>query len=168
MTDGELWRAIPGYEPYQVSNLGRVRGVRCGGRILHPAITQYGYHQVSLCVGGRKVARFVHRLVAYAFIGPQPSPEHDVLHWDGVKTNNALSNLRWGTPKDNNADQVRHGTRIVGSRVATSKLTESRVRAIRDLWNYGKLSQLEIAAAMGVHRRTVNGIVRGERWKHVA
>lgn len=163
----EEWRPIPGYEPYEVSNLGRIKGVK-GGNILTPVLTQYGYHQVSLCVCGKKVARLVHRLVAYAFIGPQPSPEYDVLHWDGIKTNNVLSNLRWGTPRDNNEDQVRHGTRIIGSRVGVSKLTEAQVRTIRDLWHHGKLSQLEIANAMNVHRRTVNGIVRGVAWKHIA
>lgn len=164
----EEWRNIPGYEPYQASSLGRIRGVKGVGKVLQPVITQYGYHQVSLCVRGKKYSRLVHRLVAYAFIGPQPTIEHDVLHWDGDRTNNRLENLRWGTPKDNNEDQVRHGTRIVGSRVGSSKLTEQQVQTIRDLWNYGVLSQLEIAHAVGVHRRTVNGIVRGVTWKHVA
>lgn len=163
----EHWRPIPGYEPYEASPDGFIRGLK-GCRTLTPVLTQYGYHQVSLCVRGKKYSRLVHRLVAYAFIGPQPSPEHDVLHWDGNKTNNKLSNLRWGTPKDNNADQVRHGTRIVGSRVGVSKLTEKQVQAIRDMWNYGKLGQNEIAEKMGVHRRTVNSIVRGVTWKHVA
>jgi hypothetical protein len=163
----EQWRPIPGYEPYQASDLGRVRGIK-GGRVLSPVTTQYGYHQVSLCVGGKKLSRLVHRLVAFAFIGPQPSPEYDVLHWDGDKMNNRLDNLRWGTPKDNNDDQMRHGTRIVGSRVGVAKLNETQVQAIRDMWNYGKLGQKEIADAMGIHRRTVNGIVRGVTWKHVA
>lgn len=164
----EEWRLIPSYEPYQVSTLGRVKGIKDGGRILTPVLTQYGYLQVSLCIRGKKVSRLVHRLVAYAFLGPQPSEAHDVLHWDGEKTNNSLSNLRWGTPQENNKDQVRHGTRAVGSRAGVSKLTEAQVRSIRDLWDYGKLSQLEIASAMNVHRRTVNNIIRGVAWKHVA
>jgi hypothetical protein len=163
----EHWLEIPGYEPYQASSLGRRRGIRFG-HILTPVKTQYGYHQVSLCVNGKKFSRLVHRLVAYAFIGPQPSPEYDVLHWDGDKTNNALSNLRWGTPKDNNDDQVRHNTRVLGSRHPLAKLTEGKVREIRDLWNYGKLSQAEISEAVGVPRRTINGVIRGATWKHVA
>lgn len=162
----EQWRIIPGYEPYCASDLGRIRGVRKS--ILTPVVTQYGYHQVTLCTGGKKYSRLVHRLVAYAFVGPQPTPEHDVLHWDGDKGNNALINLRWGTPKENNADQMRHGTRIIGSRHHSAKLDEGIVRRIRDLWCCGKLSQLEISELVGVHRRTVNSIVRGETWKHVA
>lgn len=163
----EKWLPIPGYEPYQASDLGRIRGVRWGS-VLTPVVTQYGYHQVSLCVGGKKLSRLVHRLVAYAFIGPQPSPEYDVLHWDGDKTNNALANLRWGTPKDNNEDQVRHGTRILGSRHHRAKLDETKVRQIRDLWNHGKLSQVEISRIFGVTSNTIGNIVRYSIWKHVA
>jgi hypothetical protein len=36
--------------------------------------------------------------VAEAFIGPQPSPRHQVAHYDGVRDNNHYSNLRWATP----------------------------------------------------------------------
>ncbi len=163
----EQWRPIPGYEPYQASSHGRIRGIRWG-HVLSPVTTQYGYHQVTLCVSGKHYSRLVHRLVAYAFIGPQPTPGHDVLHWDGDKTNNAFGNLRWGTPVDNNNDQVRHGTRILGVRHHNSKLNEDVVRSIRDMWNHGILDQKQIADAVGVTRRTVNGIVRGVSWKHVA
>lgn len=162
----EQWRSIPGYEPYQASDLGRVRGIR-GGRVLSPVTTKYGYHQVSLCVDGKKLSRLVHRLVAYAFLGAQPSSDHDVLHYDGDKTNNALSNLRWGTSKENNKDQERHNTRARGSRIGASKLKEVNVITARILWNTG-WSQQEIADWIGVSRRTVNNIVRLQTWKHVA
>lgn len=160
----EQWRPIPCFEPYRASDLGRIRGTK----VLTPVLTQYGYHQVSLCVGGKKYSRLIHRLVAYAFIGPQPSPEYDVLHWDGNKTNNALSNLRWGTPKDNNDDQMRHGTRILGSRHPRAKLDEAAVRAIRTMWNMGIYGQREIAETYGVSREAINNIVRGVVWRHVA
>lgn len=160
----ELWLPIPGYEPYMASNFGRIKGTK----VLTPVLTQHGYHQVSLCVSGKKFSRFVHRLVAGAFIGPQPTPEHDVLHWDGDKTNNDLANLRWGTPLENNKDQERHGTRIKGSDHPNAKLDEGRVQAIRDLWHHGTLDQKAIAENFGVTRRTVNNIVRYKMWKHVA
>jgi hypothetical protein len=163
----EIWRPIPNYEPYQASSLGRIRGIK-GSRILTPVVTQYGYHQVSLCVDGEKYSRLVHRLVALAFLGPQPTPEHDVLHWDGDKTNNCLSNLRWGTPKDNNADQERHNTRARGSRIGVSRLNESVVRRIRIYWKVGKYPEDKLAEMYGVSRRTINSIVRRQTWKHVA
>lgn len=163
----EQWRPIPGFEPYQASSRGRIRGIK-GGRILTPVLTQYGYHQVSLCVGGKKLTRFVHRLVAYAFVGGAPSDAHDVLHWDGDKTNNAIENLRWGTPKDNNEDQIRHSTRVIGSRVGISKLTEPKVRRMRIYAKVGGYPEKKLAEMYGVSRRTVNSILRYKTWKHVA
>ena len=163
----EQWLLIPGHEPYQASDLGRIRGIK-GGRVLTPVLTQYGYHQVSLCVGGRKLSRLVHRLVAYAFLGQQPSPEYDVLHWDGKKTNNRLANIRWGTPKDNNEDQVRHKTRALGSRIGVSKLSEPTVRRIRIYHRVGGYSEEKLAGIYGVSRRTINNIVNRRTWKHVA
>jgi hypothetical protein len=44
----------------------------------------------------------------HAFIGPTPEGK-EILHNNDVKTDCSLSNLRFGTRKDNHADQVRNG-----------------------------------------------------------
>ncbi len=160
----EEWRKIPSFPTYQVSNLGRIRGPR--GKILTPVRTQYGYHQVTICEGGR-FTRFIHRLVANTFIGPQPTPEHDVLHWDGDRTHNALANLRWGTPKENNEDQERHGRRIRGETHPHSKMNEQMVRSMRDKFAAGK-TVMEISKTVPVHYRVVWNAVHCRTWKHVA
>lgn len=51
----------------------------------------------------------IHRLVANSFLGPRPAGL-DTLHIDGDKTNNAVTNLRYGTRSENELDKVRHGT----------------------------------------------------------
>ena len=51
----------------------------------------------------------LHRLILAAFI-PMPRPGMLACHNDGDPTNSMLSNLRWDTPKGNNADKQRHGT----------------------------------------------------------
>lgn len=61
-----------------------------------------------LCVRGKKTQRVVAPLVLEAFVGPRPRGT-ECCHWDGDPTNDALSNLRWGTSKENSADQMRHG-----------------------------------------------------------
>ena len=57
---------------------------------------------------------YVHTLVAQAFIGERPSPEHEVLHNDGDPWNNSVSNLRYGTTRENAQDRERHRRQRLG------------------------------------------------------
>ena len=160
----ENWLPIPGYDNYFASNLGHIKGPR---KTLTPVETQYGYHQVTLCSDGARATRFVHRLVATTFIGPQPTPDHDVLHWDGDRTNNAISNLRWGTPKENNADQERHGRRIRGENHPLAKLNANLVLQMRKQFD-GGMTVMQISKRRTVHYRVVWNIVHRRSWQHVA
>jgi hypothetical protein len=68
-----------------------------------------------------------HRIVVQAFDGPPPTPEHtDVRHLDGVKTNNELTNLRYGTRSENMLDVVRHKQEIEsGARAAKTEVAKA-------------------------------------------
>ena len=114
----EQWKSVPGYEGiYEVSDQGRVRsldridasGNRRRGQDRKPVTKASGYLKVDLCKDGRESAPSVHRLVLTAFVGPAPDGM-ETCHNDGNPTNNALSNLRWGTHSANISDQVAHGT----------------------------------------------------------
>ena len=96
----ENWRPITG-EPtgYEVSDLGRVRRrLKDGYRIIRAAQNSKGYLKVCL---GRKRQEYVHRLVAFAFLGPAPEiPEdaewdYEVDHYNFDIHDNRLQNLRW-------------------------------------------------------------------------
>jgi hypothetical protein len=68
-----------------------------------------GYITVNLKPGGAiklKTMR-VHRLVLDAFVGPCPDGM-ECRHLNGVKADCRLSNLAWGTRKENIEDRVRH------------------------------------------------------------
>jgi hypothetical protein len=113
----ELWKDIPGFEErYQVSSLGSVRSFARykDGRLLKPGKASHGYYTVSF---GRNNSKTVHSLVALAFIGPCPKGM-EILHIDGTRTNNALSNLRYGTRTDNILDAIKHGSWNMPSRIA--------------------------------------------------
>jgi hypothetical protein len=70
-----------------------------------------GYERlvVSLSKNGDHQRPAVHKLVARAFLGPLPKGLQ-VRHLDGDSLNNHLSNLRYGTPLENQHDRFRHGT----------------------------------------------------------
>ena len=111
------WRAVVGAEGfYEVSNDGSVRsrdrvdgaGRRRKGRVLRQMTTGDGHRQVTICCLGTQTTRAVHRLVLEAFVGPCPEGL-EACHYDGVPSNNSLSNLRWDSRSANMLDRVRHG-----------------------------------------------------------
>jgi hypothetical protein len=101
------WRAVLGWEDrYEVSDAGQVRALRTG-RVL-AANLRNGYPRVCLYRSGTDLAyRTVHVLVCEAFHGPRPEGL-EVRHLDGVKTNVAASNLKWGTRLENIQDALAH------------------------------------------------------------
>jgi hypothetical protein len=147
----EQWKDIPGYEGrYAVSSLGRVSSTKDGATILLRAgRASNGYLSVSL----RGKTRFVHHLVAEAFIGPRPAGAY-VLHADDDKLNSAADNLRYGTPSENMHDMTRHGRR---------KYHPSDIAVIREAIVAGK-NDCQIARELGVCRRQVNYIRHGRQY----
>lgn len=112
---GEEWRPLPGWEnAYEVSNLGRVyrrkeSGFPRSGRILRAHRLPTGYLTVNLWRDKHKEAVTVHRLMMWAFVGPQAAGVV-VRHLDGNPANNVLDNLKYGTPSENSYDKRAHGT----------------------------------------------------------
>lgn len=108
----EEWRDIPGYEGYyQVSNLGRVKGLKrtvntwnayktISEHILKSCKTTNGYLGITLRKDGKAKRTFVHRLVGLAFI-PNLENKPQIDHINGNKEDNRPSNLRWVTAKEN-------------------------------------------------------------------
>jgi hypothetical protein len=87
-------------------------------------------------------------------------------HLDGNKANNRLSNLVWGTYRENEADKLRHGTRARGESHGCSRLKEWQVVQIRQMAATG-CKQQEIATAFGVDRTMISLIVRRKNWCHI-
>jgi hypothetical protein len=177
LEQGETWRAIPGFEGYEVSNLGRVRSFRRhGGRgrglIEKPRLkkTHPGAHGY-LCVtlqkpDGNRCSKYsVHALVAAAFMGPRPDGMQ-VAHADGDRLNARLDNLRYATPLENAEDKRRHGTDTPGERNGMHKLTDDAVRQVRQLRAEGAL-QRELAEKFGVSIAAIQFVLNGKHWSHV-
>ena len=89
----EIWKNIESFEHYSVSNFGNVRN-NMTGKILKPRKHTNGYARVILCKNKKHYDRYIHRLVAQAFI-PNINNLSEVNHKDENKLNNFVENLEW-------------------------------------------------------------------------
>lgn len=114
-------RPIPGHEGrYSVTSSGRVWShdkwmrhptktmSKRPGQWLTPGINNGGYLFVILMDDGRRITARVHRLVAAAFL-PNPAQLPEVNHINGDRLNNAVQNLEWCTPSQNQKHAHRNG-----------------------------------------------------------
>ncbi len=174
---------IPDFVGYYVSRTGQMYSDRKWMRgsvsvvdeaFRHPVasfVGDRGYVRACLrvAVGGkhRSVSRTVHQMVLRAWVGPPPFKGAMCRHLDGVKTNNSLDNLAWGTSKENHADRELHGSNWRGEHHPSAKLTDAKVREIRRLAKAG-MSGADIGRKFGISGVSAVRVIRGLRWKHVA
>ena len=125
-----------------------------------------GYELVSLIRDKKQYSFHVHVLVLSTFVGLKPKGMQ-CRHLDGNKMNNKLSNLRWGTAKENQNDRKKHGTYLAGETNPGAKLTEVDVRMIIYMDRTGEFSLKEIADTYGITRQRVWQIVHKKAWKHI-
>jgi len=170
----EVWMPVPDYEGlYEVSNLGRIRrdpsaparSLGVPGKVLSPVASRYLI--VTLSKAGVVRNHRLHLLVLRAFCGPAPFDGAHGAHNDGDPKNCALTNLRWATPTENQADVDRHGRRCKGEDVFGAKLTEDGVRRVRALIAKGYRNP-QIAKSFGVSPSTIHLIRHNRIWRHVA
>lgn len=158
----ETWIVIEGHPEYEVSSWGNVRR---GERVLLPNFTG-GYPYVSLSTHGVATIHRVHKLVINAFIGPAPFVDAMAAHNDGTPSNCRASNLRWASAVENQADRIRHETKIQGSEVFGAKLDEAAIPLIRERIQNGERYP-SIARDYGVSISTISLIKLQRTWTHV-
>lgn len=113
---GQVWSRKGGRRPVA----RQLKPVRCG------APPHYAWVWVPTQVT-------VHSLVAAAFLGPRPSPAHQVMHLNGDVQDNRLANLRYGSP----AEHVRYDL-AARSRKPPRPLTNAERKRARDLRQAGR------------------------------
>lgn len=172
---GEVWISIKHYEEiYMVSNFGRVKALqrnrKCsngvGTRIIRERIMRLcevgrGYLKVNLHKNNISETRYVHRLVAEAFI-ENAENKLTVNHKDGDKKNNNSSNLEWATYSENHKHSYRELNRPHSMRGKYGSLHRDAKKIICE--NTGQVfgSIVDAAHDLGILRTGINSVLSGK------
>lgn len=172
----EIWKNVVAYDGlYEVSNFGRVRSldryvrhsrsknndlVLKKGKILNEKDNGHGYKSVHLTVNRQTEDKYIHRLVAQAFLdNPNNCPE--VNHKDENKSNNCLDNLEWCTSKYN--DLYGNHTKNTSKPVEMFDLQMNFIDEFKSATEAERITGIRgIGAVCNGKRHTAGGYI----WKH--
>lgn len=166
------WREIN--PDYIVSSEGQVMsrkhgtGSRKKGGLyaLKPRLAGAGYRIVTICGDSGQIKRYVHHLVAEAFLGPKPTPAHEINHKNGIKSDNRDVNLEWATKSQNQRhrfDVLKVNNIPRGEKAHNAVLTVEGVREIRaSILRGDNLS--DIAARLRINKGTIANVSAGRNW----
>lgn len=171
--NGEQWKAVSISnmsvdESYLVSNFGRLKTKKNGGEhsiVIPSKIKGYPILNIKLN-SGKRTTRYLHKLIAEAFLKKENNRQTYVIHIDFNKENNHLSNLKWVDRKELFEHQAKNPNYKKGI-VRYSKLTETDVIRLKKKLKRGKNPLYKIAKEFGITHTQLNRIRSGENWGHV-
>lgn len=152
---------------YSISEDGRVFS-HVTDKFLTSSGVRRGYTVVGSTLKGHRFGGAVHCLVCWEFNGKPPTPEHEVNHKDGIKSNNHYKNLEWVT----HARNVRHAYEIglakgvsrPGQQSHTASLTDEVAKRLREMRRAGVpiKSLIELS---GLKQVSVYALLRGVTYR---
>lgn len=168
----EVWKDVVGFEGYyQVSNYGRVKSADRvvkdskgrkkpikGAMIVGSSNSRKGvndYQFIQLRKNGEMIRKYVHRLVAEAFL-PNPFNYPQVNHIDGDKTNNQVDNLEFCSQSAN----IQHA---YDTGAIKCKISDSDARYICQVYTPKDpfFGQSALAKKFGVSNAAIYMVVKG-------
>jgi hypothetical protein len=114
-----------------------------------------------------RVPMLAHRVAWELTYGPIPHRLF-VCHSCDVPSCVRPEHLFLGSARANAMDAGRKGRLVAGERRPVAKLTAASVRAIRERYASGGVSQQDLATEYGVTQSIVWRVIRGKAWRHVA
>ena len=153
-------RPIANYPGYYISVDGEVYStVRKKGVFRRKyTLCRDGYKRLRLKKGGETIR--LHREVLKTF-DRLPKEGEICRHLDGNPSNNNIWNLKWGTPKENSQDCLKHGRNPYqrrGEKSVRAKFSDQEVEEIRT-WHRAGATYKEITTMYGISKAHVSDLI---------
>ena len=155
----EVFKKIKGFESYKISNFGKVIN-KDGLELKHRCLAGRGYMQVNLWDGNKHHKKYIHRLLAEAFI-PNPNNYRTVNHINGNKTDNRLENLEWCSDEKQQREAFRLGLKKKVGKYLSNEL----IHIIYNMYFKKNIKPKKISLIVGFPFGTIRKICYGERCK---
>lgn len=153
----EVFKVIEEFQNYKISNLGNIvnnKGIKLNiGR----RKSNSGYIQVRLYKNNKYYYRYLHKLIACAFL-PNPHNYRTVNHINGNKTDNSITNLEWAS----DIQQQRHAF-LTSLKPSGNSFTIEQLNKIYNMFFNKKLKPRQIANILNRPFGTIKKICYGER-----
>ena len=174
----EKWKIIEEFPKYLISNKGRIK-ILSTLEDKKVFVKDDGYIATTLG-NGKQSYKYVHRLVAEAFI-KNKYDKPQVNHINGIKGGNRAENLEWVTPAENirhaidtgllkykkKEESIKKSKHSKGEDVNGSKLNAEKVIEIRVLWESGDYKKVQLAKMFNVNESTIRDVITRRQWKHI-
>ena len=162
----ERWKRVRDFPEYWISNKGRLYSDRSDSFISGTPLKS-GHVDISFTYRNTRFHRYLHRLVAEAFI-PNPYNLPLIRHLDDNPLNNEVDNLAWGTQYDNVQDCIQAGRFRYFSRddiELANAIRRTPIIAIRlsDGTRQHFESQQAAGRVLGVAQGDINSVLHGRR-----
>lgn len=157
----EIFKVIEEFPQYQVSNLGNIKNNKGKLLVINNRKSNSGYIQIRLYSSGKYYYRYLHRLIALAFI-PNPNNFRTINHINGNKLDNSISNLEWASDEA----QQRHAF-LTGLKAKGVSFTKEELFKIYHLYFEKHIYPSKIATMLNRPFGTIKKICYGERCKDI-
>jgi len=157
----------PEYPDYSASESGNIYSHKWNKfRLIKPRMMNGYWFVTILNKDSKKKTIAVHRLTLTAFKGEPPFFKNVCRHINGNRTDNHVSNLKWGTHKENSDDRTAHGRKPMGEKTKSNSLLSYQIIDIFNLYVDG-LSIKKISKILKVSATTIQKILLRKSWPHI-
>lgn len=163
----ERWKRIDPMGKYWVSDRARVWSSATQQFLKVKPLDRHGHLGVCLSYGDHTEYRYIHRLVAQAFM-PNPNKLPVVRHLNDRPYDNEIENLAWGTQRDNAYDSIRNGNAYIltdedrekGFRKTRTPIIATCLQTGEEMYFEG---QGDAERTLGIHQANIYKVLNGKR-----